>query len=63
MDSVKSTDVTEAVAVEEVAAVVEDVVAIQISPTKPGTLLYLRKLSGFQQCRLKWFPGIWSNVY
>ena len=35
----KDTDTTEAVAVEEVAAVEEDVVDIRVAPTIPGTVL------------------------
>ena len=39
MDFVKETYPTEAVVMEEVAAVEEDVVAIRIAPTTPGTVL------------------------
>ena len=38
VESGKSTDATEAVSVEHVAAVKEDVVAIRIAPTTPGTV-------------------------
>ena len=38
VESGKSTDATEAVSVENVAAVKEDVVAIRIAPTTPGTV-------------------------
>ena len=39
VESEKATDATEVVAVEKVAAAEEDVVAIQISPATPGTVL------------------------
>ena len=39
MDSGKAADVTDVVAVEEVATVEEDVVEIQITPTMHGTVL------------------------
>ena len=47
VDSGKVTYVTEAVALEELAAVEEEVVEIWITTTKPGIVLISERFSGF----------------
>ena len=49
VDSVKATYPTEAVVMEEVAAVEEDVVAIRIAPTTPGTVLIYNIFMGISE--------------
>ena len=52
VDSIKDKYLIEAVAMEEVPMVEEDVVDIRITPTTPWTVLTSKIVSVFQQCRL-----------